>query len=59
MKNLLLFTFLFVTLFSFGQSSVIEKKAKLEIRLSNSDNQMQRITNEHKEERIDLKKESI
>ncbi len=57
MKNLLLLIALFLSVFTFAQDANGDKKPKLEIRSSNTDNEIHRKTNDHKLERIDLKKE--
>ena len=57
MKNLVLLSAIFLSAFSFAQDANGDKKPKLEIRVSNTDNEIHRKTNDHKSERIDLKKE--
>jgi hypothetical protein len=57
MKNSLLIAFLFITLFSWSQNNLGDQKVKLEIRSTKTDNEIHRVTNEHKLERIDLRKE--
>jgi hypothetical protein len=57
MKNILIFTSLYFSFFTFSQNNIGEKKLKLEIRANNSDNEMHRKTNDHNSERIDLKRE--
>jgi hypothetical protein len=57
MKNLVLLSALVISTASFSQETSSDKKPKLEIRSSNSENQIHRKTNDHKAERIELKKE--
>lgn len=57
MKNLLFLTSFFISLYSFSQNTLGEKKLKLEIRSTNSENEVFRKTNEHTSERINLKRE--
>lgn len=57
MKKIVLFAALFISLFTFSQNDIGEKKLKLEIRSSNTDNVVHRKNNDHSTERIDLKKE--
>ncbi len=59
MKNLVLLTAILFTAFSFAQDANGEKKPKLEIRSINADHEIHRKTNDHKSERIDLKKEDL
>ena len=59
MKNLVLITAIFVTVFSFAQDANGEKKPKLEIRSIHADYEIHRKNNDHKSERIDLKKEDL
>jgi hypothetical protein len=57
MKNLVFLTTIFFSAYSFAQGEQGEKKPKLEIRTSNAVHEIHRKTNEHKLERIDLKRD--
>ena len=57
MKNLLLFTGIIFSSFSFAQETNTDKKPKLEIRIANTEDNIHRKNNDHKAERIELKKD--
>ena len=57
MKNLVLLITILFSVVSFAQDVNGEKKPKLEIRSNNTDHEIHRKTNDHKSERVDLKKE--
>ena len=57
MKNLVLLIATFFSVVSLAQDTNGEKKPKLEIRSNNTDNEIHRKTNDHKSERIELRRE--
>lgn len=57
MKNLVLLIAIFFSVVSFAQDANREKKPKLEIRSNNTDHEIHRRTNDHKSERIELRRE--
>ena len=57
MKNILFLTSFFVSVYSFTQNNTGEKTLKLEIRSTNTDHEIHRRSNDHKLERIELKRE--
>ncbi len=57
MKNLLLLTGIIFSSISFAQETSTDKKPKLEIRANNTEDNIHRKTNDHKAERIELKKD--